>query len=148
MRASAHEDLVHHRRMKFLRLSFIPQSPDLALLLLRLWLGLSMLLLHGWAKLSNFSSLSGKFPDPIGVGSQISLSMAVFAEVGCAALLIVGFLTRFAALMLAVTMAVAFFLQHKMALSGPSSGELAFIYLAGFIALVFAGGGKFAFERD
>lgn len=134
--------------MKFLRLSFIPQSSDLALLLLRLWLGLSMLLLHGWGKLTGFSSLASKFPDPLGVGSQISLSLAVFAEVACAALLIVGFLTRFAALMLTVTMAVAFFLQHKMALSGAASGELAFIYLAGFLAILLAGGGKFAFERE
>lgn len=134
--------------MKLFRLSFIPQSTDLALLLLRLWLGLSMLLLHGWAKLTGFSSLAGKFPDPIGLGSQFSLGLAVFAEVVCAALLIVGFLTRFAALMLAVTMGVAFFLQHKMALSGPGSGELAFIYLAGFLAILSAGGGKFAFERD
>ncbi len=134
--------------MKFLRLTFIPQSTDLALLLLRLWLGLSMLILHGWGKLTGFSSLAGKFPDPLGVGAQVSLSLAVFAEVGCAALLIVGFFTRFAALMLAVTMGVAFFLQHKMALSGAASGELAFIYLAGFLAILFAGGGKFAFERD
>ena len=134
--------------MKFLRLTFIPQSTDLALLLLRLWLGLSMLMLHGWGKLKGFSGLAAKFPDPLGVGSQISLSLAVFAEVACAALLIVGFLTRFAALMLAITMGVAFFLQHQMALSGDGSGELAFIYLAGYLAILFAGGGKFAFERD
>ncbi len=134
--------------MKFLRLSFLPQSPDLALLLLRLWLGLSMLLLHGKGKLTGFSAMADKFPDPLGVGSQISLGMAVFAEVVCSALLVVGFLTRFAALMLAVTMAVAYFIQHKMALSGAGSGELAFIYLAGFLAILFAGGGKFAFERE
>jgi putative oxidoreductase len=134
--------------MNFLRLSFIPKSADFALLLLRLWLGLSMLLLHGWGKLTDFSAKAAKFADPIGIGSHASLGLAVFAEVGCAALLIVGFLTRFAALSLAITMAVAFFLVHKSALSGAQSGELAFIYLAGFLALVFAGGGKFAFERE
>jgi putative oxidoreductase len=134
--------------MKFLRLSFIPLSADLSLLLLRLWLGLSMLLLHGWSKLTGFSKLSAKFPDPLGIGSTASLSLAIFAEVGCAALLIVGFLTRFAALNLAITMAVAFFIQHKMQLSGAASGELAFIYLAGFLAILFAGSGKFAFERE
>jgi putative oxidoreductase len=74
--------------------------------------------------------------------------LAVFAEVGCAALLIVGFLTRFAALSLAITMGVAFFLQHKMQLTGKESGELAFIYMAGFLAILFAGSGKFAFERE
>jgi putative oxidoreductase len=123
-------------------------SLDLSLLLLRLWLGLSMLLLHGWSKLTGFSALSSKFPDPVGIGSTASLGLAVFAEVGCAALLIVGFLTRFAALSLAITMAVAFFLQHKMQLTGKESGELAFIYMAGFLAILFAGSGKFAFERE
>lgn len=134
--------------MKFLRLSFIPLSSDLALLLLRLWLGLSMLLLHGWDKLTGFSAKAGKFPDPIGIGSTASLSLAIFAEVGCAALLIVGFLTRFAALNLAITMGVAFFIQHKMQLTGQNNGELAFIYMAGFLAILFAGSGKFAFERE
>jgi putative oxidoreductase len=134
--------------MKFLRLSFIPQSTDLALLLLRLWLGLSMLLLHGWVKLTGFSGMASKFPDPLGVGSQISLGLTVFAEVGCSALLVVGFMTRFAALTLSITMAVAFFMQHKMALSGPGSGELAFLYLAGFLAILLAGSGKYAFERE
>lgn len=134
--------------MKFFRLSFLPMSLDLSLLLLRLWLGLSMLLLHGWSKLTGFSALSSKFPDPVGIGSTASLSLAVFAEVGCAALLIVGFLTRFAALSLAITMGVAFFLQHKMQLTGKESGELAFIYMAGFLAILFAGSGKFAFERE
>jgi putative oxidoreductase len=134
--------------MKFLRLSFIPKSTDFALLLLRLGLGLSMLLLHGWDKLVNFSSKSGGFPDPLGIGSSLSLGLAVFAEVFCAALLIVGFLTRFAALNLVVTMGVAFFMVHKGALSGAGSGEMALLYMIGFLALLFAGSGKFAFERE
>jgi len=39
---------------------------------------------------------------------------------------------------------VAFALVHKMALSGASSGELAFIYLAGFLTLLVAGPGQFS----
>jgi len=46
---------------RLLRLDFVPASADLALLLLRLWLGLSLLTLHGWTKLSNFGEMSGKF---------------------------------------------------------------------------------------
>jgi len=134
-------------RMKILQLSFIPQSSDFALLTLRLWLGFSMLVLHGWGKFMGFSTMAGQFPDPIGIGSTASLALVVFAELFCSALIAFGFLTRFAALALAITMAVAFFKQHGGMLSGEGSGELAFIYLAGYVALFFSGPGKFAFEK-
>lgn len=131
--------------LKLLRLSFVPQSADLGLLLLRLTLGFSMLLLHGWAKFQNFNAIAPKFMSLFGVvPSPVSLGLAIFAEVVCSVLLIVGLFTRFAALSLAFTMAVAFFVQHKAALTGPGSGELAMIYMAGYVALVFAGGGRYA----
>jgi uncharacterized membrane protein YphA (DoxX/SURF4 family) len=79
---------------------------------------------------------------------EIGLGLAVFSEVGCAALLVLGLFTRFAALMLTITMAVAFFLVHKGALSGPSSGELAMLYMMGYLTLVFAGGGKFSADKS
>lgn len=132
--------------LRFLRFDFIPAQADLALLTLRLWLGLSMLLLHGWGKLSRFQEMSGKFPDPLGVGSQFSLSLAVFGEVIGSLLLTLGLFTRFAALVCATTMAVAFFLVHQMGFTGPGSGELAFIYLAGFVTLFLAGGGRFSMD--
>ena len=132
--------------LRLLLLDFLPRSADAGLLLLRVWLGLSLLLLHGLAKLKGFSEMSSKFPDPLGVGSPASLGMAIFAEVVCSVLITLGLFTRFAATVLAITMATAFFLVHKMALSGPSSGELAFIYLAGFVALLVAGGGRFAID--
>src|SRR5205809_453536 len=50
-----------------------------------------------------------------------------------------GLLTRFAALVLATNVGVAFFFAHKGALSVGHSGELAFIYLPGCISLLFAG---------
>jgi uncharacterized membrane protein YphA (DoxX/SURF4 family) len=95
------------------------------------------------------NELSASFPDPLGVGTKVSLLLAVFAEVLCAALLVVGFLARFAALSLAVTMGVAFLVVHKAALApGPASGELAFVYLAGFLALVFTGAGRYSVDGD
>jgi len=120
---------------------------SLGLLVLRLWLGLTMLLNHGWGKLNHFSNMAPKFFDPFHIGSTASFSLVVFAEVGAAALLAIGLLTRFAALTLMIDLGVAFFLFHKMALSGPGSGELAFIYLAGFAALFVAGPGKISADR-
>src|SRR6185369_1725135 len=132
---------------RVLRLDFIPASTDAGLLVLRLWLGLSLLILHGWGKLSTFQSLSGKFADPLGIGTQASLSLAVFGEVVGSLLLVLGLFARFAALSSASVMAVAFFFAHKMALKGSGSGELAFIYLAGFVTLLIAGPGRFAVDK-
>ena len=127
--------------IKVLQLAFLRASPALALCLLRLWLGGSMLLLHGWGKLSHFAETAAKFSDPLGVGGHVSLALAVFAEVLCAALLVLGLFTRLAALVLAVEMAVAFTVVHGHVLTGAHSGELAFLYLAGFVALFLGGGG-------
>lgn len=119
-------------------------TTSLALLLLRLWLGLTLLFNHGLGKHTNFSSMSENFLNLFGLGSTTSLALAVFGEFFCAALLAVGLVGRFAALCLVLNMTVAFALVHKAVLSGPSSGELAFIYLAGFVALLAAGPGRFS----
>jgi len=132
--------------MKFLNLNFIPGSADAALLVLRLWLGLTMLLNHGWQKLMGFGEMAAKFSDPLGVGPTTSLVLAIFAEVICSILLALGVFTRFAALVLAITMGVAFYGVHGLKLVGQGSGELAFIYLAGFVTLFLAGGGRFGFD--
>jgi putative oxidoreductase len=117
------------------------------LLILRLWLGLTMCFNHGLDKLNHFSSMSGGFPDPLGIGHATSLGLVVFAEVVGALLLALGFVTRFAALTLVIDMTVAFFMVHKTAMSGAHSGEMAFLYLAGFVALLLAGGGKFSVDN-
>jgi len=120
---------------------------DVGLLVLRVWLGLSMLLLHGWSKVEKYAGMSQGFPDPLGVGPAMSLNLAIFAEVFCALLLVAGLAARLATIPLVVTMAVAFFAVHGGTLTGESSGEMAFIYLAGFVALLIAGPGRFSFDR-
>jgi putative oxidoreductase len=133
--------------IRFFQLNFLPRSTDLALLALRIWLGLTLLINHGRGKLMGFSQMSGTFSDPLGVGPTTSLSLTIFAEVVCGALLALGFLTRFSALVLVILMGVAFFLVHGRALSGENSGELAFVYLAGFLAIFLAGPGRFSVDR-
>lgn len=132
--------------MNFLRLSFPPISIDVGLLLLRLGLGSSMLVLHGWGKLMRLVDGNLAFRDPLGLGPVPSLVLAVFAEFFCSILLIVGWSTHIAALAGAVTMAVAFSAAHGMRLTGEGNGELAFVYLIGYVGLFFAGGGRFSFD--
>ena len=118
---------------------------DLGLLLLRLSVGVVMLMEHGLPKMKNFTYLSQNFPDPIGVGSYLSVSLAIFSELFCSIFLIVGLFTRFNALMLFVTMAVAFFIQHG---GDPfKAKELAFLYGVIYLVLIFTGPGKYAVDK-
>ena len=132
---------------KFLRLEFIAASADLGLLLLRLALGLSMLLLHGWGKLA--ALLGGKisFLDPLHIGQTPSLLLTILAEVGCSVLLVLGLYTRLSAAVLAFTMGVAFFLVNSMKLLNNPNGELAWLYFAGYLVLLCAGAGKFSLDK-
>jgi len=132
--------------MKLFQLKFIPQSVDFGLLILRIWVGLTMLLNHGIGKAMNFSSMMEKFPDAIGIGRTPGLILMIFAEVVCAAMIVAGWYTRFAALVLGFGMGVAFLVAHGAKLSNPGSGELAFIYLAVTAALFFSGPGRFSFD--
>lgn len=128
---------------RFLRFPF---SPDAGLLLLRLLFGGLMLVLHGSSKLLHFATYEGEFIDFLGLGPTASLALAVFGEVVLAGLLVVGLLTRFAALGLVITMAVAFFIGHGGALQGDNSGELAFLYLGAYLVLLVAGAGRFSVD--
>ena len=120
---------------------------NLALLVLRLWIGFSMLLNHGVGKLKSFSDTAPNFPDPLGIGHTASLALAVFAEFFASLLVIFGLVTRWSAFVLAIDMGVAFISVHKGALSREGSGELAFMYLMGYVTLLLAGSGSFSVDQ-
>ena len=115
----------------------------LGLLLLRLGAGGLMLFAHGIGKISNWSKASATFPDPLGIlGSEGSLALAIFAEVVCSALVMVGLFTRFAALPVVGVMFFAAFVIHA---SDPfTKKELALVYLVAFAALALLGGGQYS----
>jgi putative oxidoreductase len=129
-----------------LRLDFLPASSDAGLLVLRLWLGLSLLILHGWLKLSGFQKMAGSFFDPLKIGHRNSLTLSIIGEVVCPILIVLGLFTRLGALGSAINVAVAFSMIHHFKLSGSGSGELAYIYLCGFIVILIAGPGRFALD--
>ncbi len=54
-------------------------AANLGLLVLRLWIGFSMLLNHGVEKLNSFSDTAPNFPDPLGIGHTASLALAAGA---------------------------------------------------------------------
>jgi putative oxidoreductase len=136
----------HVPRVKLLHLNFIPRSADLALLLLRVWHGGALFMLHGWGKLTGFSGMAGRFPDPFGIGSTPSLALSVIGEVICSALIVLGLFTRVAAIGAAINMATAFWFAHGARLTGQGNGEMAFVYLGVYVALFFAGAGRFSLD--
>jgi putative oxidoreductase len=123
----------------------VPQ--DLGLLLLRLGLGLPMLAYHGMPYLAHFDKEAARFLPLFGLDASTTLALAIVAEVGAAFLMIVGLFTRLAALMIAVTMAVAFVMVHGASFMGEQSGELAFLYCVGAAAISVMGPGRFAWGQ-
>ena len=113
---------------------------DIALLLLRIFVGI-MMLTHGVAKIENFSALKANFPDPVGLGAGFSLLLITCAEVGCSLLVIVGLVTRLAVIPLIVGMCVAAFLTFPGFTMAAS--ELALLYLT----LLIAGPGEYSLDE-
>lgn len=126
-----------------------PSKPDGAvastiLLIVRIVFGV-LLMNHGIEKWANYQELSAVFPDPLGIGSPLSLGLAIFGEMACSMAFIIGFLYRLAMLPMIFTMGVAFFVVHG---SDPFAvKELAFVYLVVFVLMYIAGPGKFAVDH-
>ena len=124
---------------------------DLGLLLGRLGLGFFIAFGHGLGKLQNYSAYAATFPDPLGVGSEISMGLAIFAELACGILVAVGALTRIALSQLVITMGVAAFIVHGanpyFAAPGQASKEFALVYLIGFVTLILTGPGRFSLDH-
>jgi putative oxidoreductase len=129
-----------------LRLSFLPTYTDLGLLILRVWVAVPMLVLHGWPKLASFSARSATFADPFGIGPLPSLVLVIVSEVFGSVLLVLGLFSRLAAVMGVIGMTVAFFHAHEARFTGPRSGELAFLFLGIYVVLLVAGPGRFSLD--
>lgn len=131
---------------KFFSLSFIPTSVDFGLLVLRLGSGGLLAFLHGWGKVTGFSKMFDTFPDPIGIGSRASFLLAAGGEFIGGILVALGLFARFGALWAGSVMAVAFFVVHKGALTGPQNGELGLLYLVAFLVILCTGAGRFSID--
>lgn len=118
---------------------------SIGLLVLRLWIGLTMMLNHGLDKMIHFDKYSQHFLSFMGLSPAASLCLSIFAEFFSSALLVLGLLTRFGALVLTINMSVAFFIAMKGSLNG--NGELAFMYLMGYVVLLLTGPGTVSLDK-
>ena len=117
--------------------------PSLLLLIARISFGL-LFLSHGVAKWMAIEELSFTFPDPLGVGVTLSLSLVIFAEVFCSIGVILGALYRLCLIPMIFTMCIAFFVIHRS--DAFAAKELALIYLIIFVLLFIAGPGRFSVD--
>lgn len=119
--------------------------PSVGLLVLRLGVGLSMALAHGWPKVGRLLGDDPiRFADPFGIGETPSLVLAIFGELGCGLLIALGLGTRLATIPFAVTMLVAMFYAHG---DDPwRMKEPAFLFLVPAITLLFAGPGRLSLD--
>jgi putative oxidoreductase len=118
-----------------------PLDKNLAALVLRMILG-GLMIMHGWPKLSGYNEMVGMIGNPIGLGPDVSLSLAIFGEFICGIFILLGFLTRLSVIPTFITMAVAFFIVH--ANDDFQIKELSFVYMIIAVAVFILGSGKYS----
>ena len=116
---------------------------NMAVLVVRVYTS-AMMLTHGWPKLMRVLDGNMKFRDPIGLGSEASIILVIFAEVICSLLIVIGLGTRLATIPLFITMLVVLFIAHG---GDPISEHLNVVaYIAAYIGLFVTGSGKFSLD--
>lgn len=95
---------------------------------------------HGYDKLVHFADRKDSFVNLFGIGSTTTLVLVVFAEFFCSIFVTIGLFTRFTVLPLIIAMGYAFFMSAHGNLF--AQGELAGLYLTGFLAILLCGPGK------
>jgi putative oxidoreductase len=132
-------------------------TASIALLFLRVTVGLMMLIGHGIPKIQKFSVLKDKFyvPDffPLNYMSPpVSLMAAIGAEVVASAMLVLGLMTRPAAFVFGFTMVVAAFGRHVadpwFVGSAPAAKELALMYLIPAMVILLGGAGSYSLDAS
>lgn len=121
-----------------------PAAVNISLLLLRVVWGATMIPAHGWPKLAGFDNKKAAFMDFMGLGSTLSLGLAVFAEFFCSLLLIAGLFTRLAVLPLIITMLVIM-KQHEWTLIG--THESVIFFFTGYMLILILGPGRYSLDH-
>jgi putative oxidoreductase len=131
--------------MKNLLFGSKPISNNLASLALRLVFGLSMAMAHGWSKFMKMLDGDFGFKAVFGLPQSVSLGLAVFSELFCAILIIIGLGTRAALIPLIITMGVAVFDVHWN--DDFSQMEKALLYLIAYVAIFVNGPGDWSLDK-
>jgi putative oxidoreductase len=116
----------------------------IALLIARVGIA-TLMLTHGISKMTMLlADAPVQFIPIMGMSAELSLGLAVFAEVICSILILVGFASRLATIPLIITMLVAVFFVH--AADPFTKMEAGLHYLLVYVVLLVAGSGKYSID--
>jgi len=119
-----------------------PRLTAFGLLFMRIAAAVMLLLIHGLPKLLNWSTELQHIEDPFGLGATLTLSLAVFAEVLCPILLILGVFARLACLPVLAVLLVALVVVHPD--WSLEQGQFAWLLLVLFGGLALTGPGAWS----
>lgn len=146
---------------KFLLFKFAPDGRDLALLAMRLIVGISIFLKHGVEKMFTYGDvytrLVGNHHYVAWLGVGPSLFCATIADCLLTWLLVLGFATRWCGLLCFISLSFAwtFAIQNAYFMHMPytpaaavtaTHGEMIVAYLSSLLGLALMGGGKYSID--
>jgi putative oxidoreductase len=122
------------------------RAKSLGLLVLRLLVGISLFMNHGLEKLTGFSSMVNRFPDPFHITAHASLAYALLSDAICSILVMIGLATRLSSLVILWNVLVAFVVVHHGTFISGTHSERAWQYLCVYAALCLTGAGRFSLD--
>lgn len=131
--------------MRRLKIVFDPQSPTLTacgLLFMRVMAALLLFFIHGLPKLLDWSGELQRIEDPFGLGAPLTLGLALFAEVVCPLLLLLGVAARLACLPVLAVLLVALLVVHPD--WSLEQGQFAWLLVALYGGLALTGPGLYS----
>jgi putative oxidoreductase len=125
-------------------LDSLSRHSDVALLLMRVVMAGYLVINQGWPTYQQFINGATEFPDPLHLGSRVTMGLMVFTELGCATFVVFGLFTRLLAIPVAIGFTVAVFIHHWPDPFGWK--ELPSLYWASFVAIAILGPGKYSLD--
>jgi putative oxidoreductase len=115
------------------------KAPSLGLLVSRIPWCVALFYFHGLEKVTGFDKMAVHFRDPLGLGPHFTLMYATAADAVCSVLILLGILTRPAALLLFVNVLVALIFIHPWE-------ERLLLYNAYFLMILLVGPGRYSLD--
>ncbi|KRP74734.1 DoxX family protein [Pseudomonas paralactis] len=116
------------------------RNQDTGLLFLRVSGAVFLLCVHGLPKLLNYGEQLKLIEDPFHLGGQVTLLLAIFAEVLCPLLIIAGVLVRLACVPILAVLVIALLVVHpEWTLL---EGQFGWLLLIIFTSILIAGPGR------
>jgi putative oxidoreductase len=117
---------------------------ETGLLLFRLLAGFALLRVHGWEKVAYYEAELRSIPDPFGLGGGVNVAIAIFSDVFCALLVMLGLFTRLASLPILGTTLVGLLFVH---INDPWHGrDVPLVYSIMFLVILLLGPGKYSLD--